>query len=201
MRTFYSITWLLLSALVVWYMMNSNVTPLATVDDGSDDIVVIDEVKGSNYTQALENEGQEDSSGENTEGDNSSTSKDDGDYRKEGKSRFDFLEKVYIEFDQNKTTVPKNPKFSAYLDSVAVLINEDDFKVALIGHTDNTSSQNNYEIGLKRANHIKDLLLSRSVDETKIIVESKGEEEPRIEGDSPEAHIKNRRVELFLKPN
>lgn len=201
MRYFYFLVWALLSVLVAFYMWPKNNSISEIVEDtNKDKVVVIDEVKGSEYTQSSEDGSNSNASNVGDSNENSSNEDNGGDFRKEGKAKYDFLEKVFIEFEQNKTVLPKNPKFASYLDSLSVLLNGD-YIVELIGHTDNTSSQNNYEIGLKRANYIKDLLLAKGVDETNIIVDSKGDEVPRMEGDTPEAHARNRRVELFLKPN
>lgn len=203
MKGFYIFAWLLLSAIVVWYMLNNDTEiPATPIDTNANtEIKVIDEVKGSIYTQTEEGENSEELSDE--EGEDNRISIDAGNFRKEGKSRFDFTEKAYIEFNQNSLTLPTSKAFASYLDSVSMLINQEDFTVELVGHADNSASNklDNYEVGLKRAQHIRGLLVDRGVDETKIIVDSKGDTEPRIEDDTENARKKNRRVELFLKPN
>ena len=203
MKGFYIFAWLLLSAIVVWYMLNNDtVIPETSIDTNANtEIEVIDEVKGSIYTQTEQDDNSEEVTDE--EGEDNRISIDAGNFRKEGKTRFDFTEKAYIEFNKNSLTLPTSAAFTSYLDSVSMLITKDDFTVELVGHADNSSSKelDNYEVGLKRANHIKELLVDRGVDEAKIIVDSKGDTEPRIEDDTENARKKNRRVELFLKPN
>jgi len=208
MRSFLSIAWLLLSAIVAWYMYNTTVHAPnnATANMTNDEIVVVDEVKkGSIYTQPSDDNQEIDNQSEVNSNESSTEEGNEqgADFRKEGKERADFTEKTYIEFNKSSTTLPVSPVFSTYLDSVALLLNEKNFVVELVGHTDNQAGRqlNNYQIGLKRANHIRDLLIDRNVNQAKIIVDSKGDKEPRIEGDTPAARTKNRRVELFLKPN
>jgi outer membrane protein OmpA-like peptidoglycan-associated protein len=161
-------------------------------------VEVIDEVNGSSYTTI--DSSQSEGSTVNNES-NSTESKQD--FRKEGKEKADYLELANIKFAENQLTLPPNPKFSMYLDSIATLLNEDKYYVELIGHTSKTVNLNvdNYKIGLKRAEHIKTLLIEKGVEASKIVVDSKGADEPREEGESAETLNKNRRVELFLKTN
>lgn len=112
-----------------------------------------------------------------------------------------FLEKAYIEFNQNKTTIQTDERLGSYLDSVAQAVNNADLYVILEGHADKSLSKkhDNYTVGLKRANFIKNALVSRGLSENKIEVISKSDDEPRIDSDTPEARKSNRRVELIIK--
>ena len=75
--------------------------------------------------------------------------------------------------------------------------------ILLEGHADKSVSRkhDNFEVGQKRADFVKNALLARGVPENKITAISKGDQEPRIDSESQEARKSNRRVELFLKQN
>lgn len=204
MRVFYLIAWALLTALVVYYMtVNSGTSQKIIESANSDKVEVIDEVKGSSYTtiDSSSNEDDSGSSAGDSNGGNKAGSKED--FRKEGREKPDYIQMANIKFAENQMKLPPNPKFADYLDSIAGVLLDDKYYVELTGHTSKTVNKNidNYAIGLKRAEYIKGLLLDRGVDMDKIKVDSKGSDEPREEGDSPETQNKNRRVELKLKTN
>ena len=112
-----------------------------------------------------------------------------------------FIEKAYIEFGQNSTKLPKDDQFDTYLDSISNLVADGNHEVVLVGHADSATSkkQNNYQIGLRRAEFIKGMLTSKGVAGNIITVLSEGAESPRVQGDTKEAKTLNRRVELFIK--
>lgn len=87
------------------------------------------------------------------------------------------------------------------------LIEDPKLKIKIIGHTDSVGSQDyNYQLGLRRSEHIKNELIKRwndnalnlgQFDETRIITESRGETQPRKK--SGETNVKNagnRRIEV-----
>ena len=69
----------------------------------------------------------------------------------------------------------------------------------VIGHTDNTSSTRfNNALGLKRANFVRDYLVSQGIPEARIEVMSKGETEPVAGNDSEEGRALNRRTVITI---
>lgn len=201
MRSFYIFAWALLTALVMWYIIvGSGLQSSHTAkEDTTQETIVIDEVKGSSY---LPSEGNE-SEGDTIQGNSNEDTSQSEDFQKAGKQKFDYLQKANIEFSAFKTKLPTNPGLESYLDSIAQVVIEKNLTVELIGHTSLSmgNDKQDYEIGLKRANHIRDLLVDRGVDTSFIVTDSKGDVEPRMEGDTKEANTRNRRVELFLKQN
>ncbi|MDH3381144.1 MAG: OmpA family protein, partial [Flavobacteriaceae bacterium] len=73
-------------------------------------------------------------------------------------------------------------------------------KVHVVGHTDSEGDETfNYNIGLKRAQFVKDFLISQQIEPYKIITESKGETEPIADNISREGKSLNRRIEIIIK--
>lgn len=71
--------------------------------------------------------------------------------------------------------------------------------IVLIGHTDSRgNSKLNYQLGLKRAAHIKKLLVLKGISSDKIRVESRGANEPLSQEDTEEGLALNRRVEVRI---
>ncbi|WP_010522671.1 OmpA family protein [Aquimarina agarivorans] len=81
-----------------------------------------------------------------------------------------------------------------YLDKV------DDAKVLVVGHTDNTgNAEANMELGLNRANTIKQYLVRNQILPSKIETLSKGQNQPIASNETPVGRAKNRRVMVTLK--
>ncbi|HHH53959.1 MAG TPA: OmpA family protein [Bacteroidetes bacterium] len=108
-------------------------------------------------------------------------------------------ESAMIYFPYNSTSKLKNEKIDKYLDEVAARLKKTGEKVSLVGHTDSFGPEDtNYNLGLKRANVIKNILVSKGVPADRITVESKGEKSPLVPNNSRENRAKNRRVELKI---
>ena len=72
--------------------------------------------------------------------------------------------------------------------------------ILVVGHTDSDGEElYNNELSKKRANSVKNYLISRKI-KNKIIAIGKGEESPIVENDSDVNKSKNRRVEVFINP-
>lgn len=88
-------------------------------------------------------------------------------------------------------TVEEREKVAAitkYLDNVS------GSTLQVEGHTDNVGDRAiNVNLGLKRANFIKDYLVKNGIDASKIITTSKGPDEPISSNDTAEGKAKNRR--------
>ena len=73
-------------------------------------------------------------------------------------------------------------------------------KIHIVGHTDSEGDATfNYNIGLKRAQFVKDFLISQQIESYKIVSESKGETEPIADNTTREGKSLNRRIEIIIK--
>ncbi|MEL6593211.1 MAG: OmpA family protein [Bacteroidota bacterium] len=108
----------------------------------------------------------------------------------EGKGR-DFT--IFFPFGSNEML--NDPAFKAKLDEAAAYLNESQRHVNLTGHTDAEGMPDrNEQLGLARANGIREELQRRGVNISQINTYSKGESE-LLYPDQPDA-AKNRRVEV-----
>lgn len=109
-------------------------------------------------------------------------------------------DRTLIYFPFNSTNKLKDAEVEAYLNDVANRIKKSGERVRLTGHTDSmSSSDSNIKLGQRRANIVKQYLISRGVKSSNIIAESKGETAP---ADGPYVNNKksaaNRRTELQI---
>lgn len=91
-----------------------------------------------------------------------------------------------------------------YLDKLAeVLLAEPTWKLLIVGHTDNVGNDAyNLELSKRRATAVKKYLVGKSIPESSISTDGKGETMPIDTNDTPEGRSKNRRVEFTIrKPN
>jgi outer membrane protein OmpA-like peptidoglycan-associated protein len=74
-----------------------------------------------------------------------------------------------------------------------------DAKITITGHTDYIgSAEYNYNLGLQRAERVKQLLIKKGIAAERIVVLSKGEEQPVSGNRSIGGRAKNRRVEINI---
>ncbi len=97
-----------------------------------------------------------------------------------------------------------NPELSTainqYLTGLAERLQGSDQTVVITGHTDNVGDeQPNYELGLKRANIVKDILAERGISAERIEANSEGEAHPIATNDTEIGRKKNRRIELMIE--
>jgi outer membrane protein OmpA-like peptidoglycan-associated protein len=88
------------------------------------------------------------------------------------------------------------------LDKVAEVLQEQDDskKIVVEGHTDSVGSdQKNLELSQKRADAVRQHLVSRGVKSDRISAVGKGESQPVADNKSPEGRANNRRVEIVIK--
>lgn len=76
-------------------------------------------------------------------------------------------------------------------------------KVQIIGYTDNTEKTPGYNRGLseRRANSVRNVLVSFGVNPTRIITEGRGATDPVADNNTEDGREKNRRVEIYIMPN
>lgn len=85
--------------------------------------------------------------------------------------------------------------FDVLQDSVYV-----NYKLEIYGHTDNLGdSLKNVKLSLKRAEIIKDLIVQRGIDKSRIITFGKGGKQPRVTNDTQKNREFNNRIEFLLK--
>jgi outer membrane protein OmpA-like peptidoglycan-associated protein len=95
------------------------------------------------------------------------------------------------------------PEAQKKLDAVAeALKNQEDHKMLVEGHTDSQGKESdNLELGGKRAQAVRDYLVSRGVPADKISSVGIGQSRPISDNKSPEGRAQNRRVEIIVQPH
>jgi OOP family OmpA-OmpF porin len=112
----------------------------------------------------------------------------------------DAFENLNFEFAK---TIIKEESYP-FLDELAdVLKKEPTWTLKAVGYTDNKGSDKfNLELSKGRSLAVQRYLISKGVDENRIISEGYGKANPIADNSTPEGQAKNRRVELYiLKPN
>jgi len=101
-----------------------------------------------------------------------------------------FERKSYELTEQGKALLEANREAAADLLSRATFIE-------IIGHTDDKGDEkNNMSLSKLRAASVRDYLISKGVDASKIITTGKGETKPIASNETKEGRAKNRRVEI-----
>ena len=72
--------------------------------------------------------------------------------------------------------------------------------ISVVGHSDAVGTkEKNYEISFKRAQRVKEILVSRGIDPSAIATDSHGEDNPLVKTADEVAEPKNRRVEVTIR--
>ena len=109
------------------------------------------------------------------------------------------LDERAVHFGFNKSEV--GPEFNDLLSNLKEFVEENDYVVTIVGHTDSIGS-NKYNFGLseRRAESAKKRLLELGLSPKRILgIEGRGEEEPIATNETKEGRAQNRRVEFILK--
>jgi outer membrane protein OmpA-like peptidoglycan-associated protein len=103
-----------------------------------------------------------------------------------------------IQFEHNSFELQYHSQLA--LDSLAIVMKQNEnYKILLIGHTDNTGTNYyNRELSLKRAQEVEAYLVEFGFDASRIEVKAMGSSHPIDNGITPEAMATNRRVEIVL---
>lgn len=117
------------------------------------------------------------------------------------------IKEKYIEtplllfFDSNQTEISLSESERESIAEIAKYIdNVPNSKISCVGHTDNSGDRLvNIELGLERANFVKNYLVKNGMLESKIETSSKGPDEPISDNVTPEGKAKNRRTVITLK--
>jgi OOP family OmpA-OmpF porin len=119
---------------------------------------------------------------------------------KKGKGVADALNDVYktLLFEFGKATI-KPSSFVALDELAESLINSPEKGLEIIGHTDNVGSASvNLKLSQDRANAVKKYLLSKGIEESRLVATGKGMTEPIADNNTAEGREKNRRVEFII---
>jgi outer membrane protein OmpA-like peptidoglycan-associated protein len=104
-----------------------------------------------------------------------------------------------IYFQSNSTDKLNATDVETYLDKIATIVTSGGKKIKITGHTDNVGPEEpNLKLGLERAEIIKQHLISKGVNESDILVDSKGELMPVADNNTAEGREKNRRTVLQI---
>jgi outer membrane protein OmpA-like peptidoglycan-associated protein len=103
-----------------------------------------------------------------------------------------------LEFETGKDIIKEESKPS--LDDLAtVLLKKSTWKLEISGHTDNVGDDNaNMVLSKKRAESLKNYLVSKGVEATRLNALYFGETKPIADNNTPEGRKKNRRVEMKI---
>jgi len=106
---------------------------------------------------------------------------------------------ITILFPYAKSVKEPNPQVDEYLEKLANRLKQTEETVAITGHTDDSGTVAfNQELGMARAKHVQDILISKGVKKERLSIASKGELEPVADNTTEEGSRLNRRVVLVL---
>ncbi|KXO09528.1 Outer membrane protein A precursor [Moritella sp. JT01] len=107
----------------------------------------------------------------------------------------DIFARVNFSFDDDKLTGESRH----ILQLLASSLKDSNSGLQLIGHTDSIGREiYNYELGIKRSESVKTYLIENSVNSQGILLDSKGENNPEFNNDTPGGRERNRRVDIEL---
>ncbi len=108
-------------------------------------------------------------------------------------------EGTVIQFPFGLAVKDVDPALDKYFVMVAKRLNKTDENVSIIGHTDDKGAESaNLKLGQERADYIKDILITKGINDNRLKVESKGESEPIKDNSTEEGRDQNRRVVVKL---
>lgn len=106
-------------------------------------------------------------------------------------------DRVNIRFAYNSTEKEYNPEVDDYLKRLAENVKKTGRHIRLTGHTDDSGSEDyNLQLGQRRANQIRSILLGYGVPANQIEVLTRGETQPIAPNTTEEGRYENRRVEV-----
>jgi outer membrane protein OmpA-like peptidoglycan-associated protein len=112
-------------------------------------------------------------------------------------NRIVILDKVYFQFDSDIIDAKSYELLNEV--SAVVMANPSLGRVEVAGHTDSDGADAyNLELSDRRANAVRNYLVSRGVGAGRIIATGYGEIRPLVGNDTPEGKAQNRRVEFNL---
>jgi len=108
------------------------------------------------------------------------------------------LDEGYLKFDFDRAEL--RPESREVLSRIAgILLTANDFAITVSGHTDARGTETyNQELSERRARAVADYLIGAGLSGDLFTVEGRGKSQLLEPGDTEEAHLKNRRVELGM---
>ncbi len=101
-------------------------------------------------------------------------------------------------FDNGKASLQEG-SFKVLDELVALLNRKDDERIELGGHTDNVgSAASNLKLSLDRANTVRDYLISKGIDSSRIEAKGYGSTKPIAENKTAAGRAENRRTEVTI---
>lgn len=102
-----------------------------------------------------------------------------------------------LQFETGKAVIKDESQPS--LDELSDYLNSNNYTLTLIGHTDNVGSDaDNLILSKKRAEAVKNYLVSKGIADVRINTIGKGETEPLVSNETAQGREKNRRVEFII---
>jgi OOP family OmpA-OmpF porin len=104
-----------------------------------------------------------------------------------------------INFDPGRASI--RPEAKDVLEQIYnLLIQAEESKLELVGHTDNTGNQDgNYSLSTARAEAVKNYLIQKGIPATRFQkIDGKGQDEPVADNNTPAGKARNRRVVISL---
>ncbi|HZW64338.1 MAG TPA: OmpA family protein [Hanamia sp.] len=113
--------------------------------------------------------------------------------------KVEFNEKILFAF--SKSDLSDSAKMN--LNKLATaLTNYPNTNIEIQGHTDSRGTEEyNMGLSLRRANAVRDYLVSKGIDGSRMTVKGYGESAPAYTNDTPEGMAQNRRVEFLITAN
>lgn len=106
---------------------------------------------------------------------------------------------ITILFPYGRAVREPDPRVNDYLETLAERLKQTEETVSITGHTDSSGSVDfNMRLGQARAKHIRDALVRKGIDKSRMTMNSKGESEPVASNETEEGSRQNRRVVLVL---
>jgi OOP family OmpA-OmpF porin len=103
-----------------------------------------------------------------------------------------------IQFDTDKATIKKR-SFKTLDGAIEVLVKYTSIRVEISGHTDDRGDRaHNVELSQNRANAVRDYLVSKGVDTSRIQTRGAGPDEPIDSNKTKTGRAKNRRIEFKI---
>ncbi|HCI55936.1 MAG TPA: OmpA family protein [Bacteroidales bacterium] len=117
------------------------------------------------------------------------------------KLRASMPEDLLIFFDFDKTEIKEDPSIDARVAELKTWLEKYPSAVlAITGHTDFIGTpEYNYKLGLERANAVRKYLETKGIPSEKMIVDSKGEDEPLATQITSKGRAMNRRTVVRIK--
>ena len=106
-----------------------------------------------------------------------------------------------VTFDTDSSII--NPGLYSEIDRIAnILVKYTQTVIQVEGHTDSTGTESyNMELSARRAEAVKNLLVQRGVDPSRILTLAFGESAPIASNDTDYGRAQNRRVEIKVAPS